>query len=89
MLLTLCLEQGRAVGMNSWAYDENGWPSGFGNSKVNGLGVKYQQKYLRCETVKECDFKETEYTISTSHAATGDILHFYYDINPLLCGYSR
>ena len=77
-----CLKQGKAVGMNSWAYDENGWPSGFGDGKVNGLGVKYQQKYLRCETVKECDFKETKFTISTSPADNGDILHFYYDVNP-------
>jgi glycosyl hydrolase family 106( putative alpha-L-rhamnosidase) len=77
-----CLEQGKAVGMNSWAYDENGWPSGFGNGKVNGLGVKYQQKYLRYETIKECDFKETECTISTSPADNGNILHFYYDVNP-------
>jgi hypothetical protein len=77
-----CLEQGETVGMNSWAYDENGWPSGFGDGKVNGLGVKYQQKYLRCETLKECDFKQTEFTISTSQADNGDILHFYYDVNP-------
>ena len=77
-----CLEQGKAVGMNSWAYDENGWPSGFGDGKVNGLGIKYQQKYLRCETVKACDFEKTEFTISTSPADNGEILHFYYDVNP-------
>ena len=35
------------TGMGAWAYDENGWPSGFGNSYVNGLGIEYQQKYLR------------------------------------------
>lgn len=77
-----CLKQGNAVGMNSWAYDENGWPSGFGDGKVNGLGIKYQQKYLRCETVKKCDFKETECTISTSPADNVEIFHFYYDVNP-------
>ncbi|MBR3994932.1 MAG: glycoside hydrolase, partial [Clostridia bacterium] len=32
-------------GMGAWAYDENGWPSGFGSGLVNGLGVDYQQKY--------------------------------------------
>ena len=34
-------------GMHAWAYDENGWPSGFGGGIVNGKGIKYQQKYLR------------------------------------------
>ena len=35
------------VGIKIWIYDENGWPSGFGDGKVNGLGIGYQQKYLR------------------------------------------
>ena len=39
----------REVGMYPWAYDENGWPSGFGGGAVNGLGAKYQQKYLRLD----------------------------------------
>ena len=34
-------------GMGAWAYDENGWQSGFGNGIVNGMGVEYQQKYIR------------------------------------------
>ena len=38
------------VGSEPWLYDENGWPSGFGNGMVNGLGEKYQQKYLRMTT---------------------------------------
>ena len=37
----------KEASMYAWAYDENGWPSGFGNGKVNGMGVEYQQKYLR------------------------------------------
>ena len=39
-------DEGAKRGMHSWAYDENGWPSGFGGGKVNGLGVEYQQKSL-------------------------------------------
>ena len=34
-------------GMYPWAYDENGWPSGFGGGKINGLGIEYQQKMLK------------------------------------------
>ena len=44
-----CIDEADKLGMNAWLYDENGWPSGFGGGAVNGLGVKYQQKYLRYE----------------------------------------
>ena len=42
------LDAAKETGMNAWAYDENGWPSGFGDGKVNGLGEAYQLKYFRC-----------------------------------------
>lgn len=59
--------------MKVWIYDENGWPSGFGNGKVNGKGEKYQQKYLRME--KECIHRE--HSIKEV-----DGIHFYYECNP-------
>ncbi len=62
-----------AHGMNAWAYDENGWPSGFGNGLVNGFGEEYQQKYLRMETV----ILHAETSICTNNG-----LHFYYEVNP-------
>lgn len=46
-------EEGHSLGMRPWAYDENGWPSGFGNGRVNGLGEEYQQKFLYIEAVTE------------------------------------
>lgn len=46
-----CIHKAAELGMNAWAYDENGWPSGFGGGLVNGKGVFYQQKYLRCRRV--------------------------------------
>ena len=46
-MVSVCVREARRLGMNPWLYDENGWPSGFGNGKVNGLGEAYQQKYLR------------------------------------------
>ncbi|MCK4983272.1 MAG: hypothetical protein KAS17_10135, partial [Victivallaceae bacterium] len=86
-----CLKQGNSLGMRSWAYDENGWPSGFGDGKVNGLGVKYQQKYLRCETVNASGFESNERTVAlysvdgeridSIENIKGNILHIYYDIN--------
>ena len=48
-----CLKKARELHMNAWVYDENGWPSGFGNGKVNGKGEKFQQKYLRIEKIVE------------------------------------
>lgn len=59
-------------GMGVWAYDENGWPSGFGNGLVNGLGVAYQQKYLRMTDEKP---KENVICKSGEH-------WFCYDVNP-------
>ena len=67
------IEAADDCGMRAWAYDENGWPSGFGNGVVNGLGVEYQQKYLRMEDT----FEHTE----TAICKCGDH-YFYYDINP-------
>ena len=43
-----CVEKAKQVGMQAWLYDENGWPSGFGDSRVTALGEAYQQKFLDC-----------------------------------------
>ena len=71
--VTASIEAAGEYGMRPWAYDENGWPSGFGNGVVNGLGVAYQQKYLRMETEKL--HEETAICQCGEH-------YFYYDINP-------
>ena len=59
-------------GMFAWAYDENGWPSGFGDGKVNGLGIEYQQKYLRIS-----DSRPEKNIIAQSGKHW-----FYFDVNP-------
>ncbi|MBR5505414.1 MAG: glycoside hydrolase, partial [Clostridia bacterium] len=69
----LCAQKCKENGMLAWAYDENGWPSGFGGGLVNGKGEEYQQKYLRFEKGE----KHTERTIANT-----DGYHFYYDVNP-------
>lgn len=69
----LCIDKCKQNGMLPWAYDENGWPSGFGNGIVNGKGVEFCQKYLRFEAGE----KQTDHTI-----ANVDGYHFYYDVNP-------
>lgn len=37
--ISVGIEEGRKRGMQAWAYDENGWPSGFGSGSVNGEGL--------------------------------------------------
>lgn len=67
------ITEGKKRGMEAWAYDENGWPSGFGSGMVNGMGIECQQKYLRCEKYTS----DGENTI----AVTGGY-RLYYDVNP-------
>ncbi|MDD4689483.1 MAG: hypothetical protein PHE51_07025 [Eubacteriales bacterium] len=64
-----CIKEGKKRGMGSWAYDENGWPSGSGNGEVCKKGVEYQQKHLRIEIGE----KHTETTICNV-----DGYHIYY-----------
>lgn len=64
--------EAKKCGMYAWAYDENGWPSGFGDGKVNGLGIEYQQKYLRMS-----DDKPSQNLIAKSGEHW-----FYFDVNP-------
>lgn len=73
------VHEGEKRGMGAWGYDENGWPSGFGGGIVNGLGVKYQQKYLRYEIV-EAEKNDT-FTICCL-PFEGKWIHLYYDVNP-------
>ena len=70
--VTASVEEAENLGMYAWAYDENGWPSGFGDGKVNGLGLEYQQKYLR---MSEEEPKENIICKNGSH-------WFYYEVNP-------
>lgn len=76
------IAQARQRNMGAWAYDENGWPSGFGDGRVNGLGERYQQKYLRYETAAEPIARDDGRTITNLPGPEGFWLHFYYDVNP-------
>ncbi len=71
--VTAATEEGEKLGMRPWAYDENGWPSGFGNGIVNGMGVRFQQKFLRMED--SLIHTDTHITKCGEH-------YFYYDVNP-------
>ena len=44
-----CIDQGKKNGMQPWAYDENGWPSGFAGGKLLE-DPENQDEYLTFET---------------------------------------
>ncbi|NOY80818.1 MAG: hypothetical protein GXP31_07410, partial [Kiritimatiellaeota bacterium] len=76
------VDEARSRGMGAWAYDENGWPSGFGSGRVNGKGLRFQQKYLRWQEASGADSANRERTITYVELDDGRRLHFYYDVNP-------
>lgn len=41
-----CIKEGNRLNMQSWCYDENGWPSGFADGKVPSLGYEHHIKWL-------------------------------------------
>ena len=71
-----CIEKGiekaEANDMYPWAYDENGWPSGFAGGIVSDMGETFQQKKLRIEDGEG----HTSRTICNV-----DGYHLYYDVN--------
>lgn len=76
--VTACVDEAKARGMYAWAYDENGWPSGFGGGLVSGKGLDYQQKYLRRRKTIEMDGQVDKERILCHD---GEYC-FYYDVNP-------
>lgn len=76
--VTACVDEGEKRGMHVWAYDENGWPSGFGGGVVNGKGLKYQQKYLRVRKFTP----DLEDPRGENVICCFENYCFYYDVNP-------
>ena len=76
--VSACVDEAEKRGMHAWAYDENGWPSGFGGGIVNGKGPKYQQKYLRVRTFTP----DLEDPRGENIICCFENYCFYYDINP-------
>ena len=48
-----CIKQAEKLGMEAWAYDENGWPSGFANGIVPQRKADYRQKLLKTEAAED------------------------------------
>ena len=53
------IEAGKEAGLDVWAYDEEGWPSGFAGGIVPSLSADYYAKFMSLEkysTTDEIDF---------------------------------
>ncbi len=44
--INACIKKAKELGMEAWAYDENGWPSGFASGAVPSKSVDFQQKNI-------------------------------------------
>lgn len=71
--ISVGIDEAKERGMKAWAYDENGWPSGFGAGIISGKGLDFQQKFLRMESGAPTNDRTIVYK---------DGYHFYYDVNP-------
>ena len=57
-MIAASIDEAKKTGLDAWAYDENGWPSGFADGKVPQRGLDWQQKritscILEDETIPE------------------------------------
>lgn len=92
-----CVEEGRKQGIDSWLYDECGWPSGFAGGLVLQKGPDYHQKWLRCDKVKGKDLVvgsntvgvyEVENDCAVELVGSDNVdsarayLHIYYEVDP-------
>lgn len=50
-----CIDEGNKHGMNSWCYDEEGWPSGFAGGIVTAVGEKYHMRWIDLEVAGQAD----------------------------------
>jgi len=53
--INACVEEGKKMGMNSWIYDEAGWPSGFAGGIVTAMGDKYHARGLELKEIGNID----------------------------------
>ena len=53
-MIGAAIDEAKKDGLDAWAYDENGWPSGFADGAVPSKGFEYQQKRM-CAKVLESD----------------------------------
>ena len=86
-----CMDKADELGMEAWAYDENGWPSGFASGAVPKKGVDFQQKRLETVWLNKGDelpenllglYKVGENGFEKISSAEDGCFAVYYTVNP-------
>ena len=86
-----CMDKADEFGMEAWAYDENGWPSGFASGIVPKRGVDFQQKKLETAILNKGDrlpenllglYRVSENGFESINAAENGCFAVYYIVNP-------
>ena len=86
-----CMDKADELNMDAWAYDENGWPSGFANGAVPKESVDFQQKRLETATLNKDDelpenllglYKVSENGFKKINSAEDGCFAVYYTVNP-------
>lgn len=70
-------DEGEKRGMRSWAYDENGWPSGFGDGRLLKLGEDYLLKALTYKRTEDFTGDRDKVVLER------DGYTYYYEVNEL------
>lgn len=86
-----CMDKADELNMEAWAYDENGWPSGFANGAVPKKGVDFQQKKLETAILNKGDmlpenliglYRVNENGFEKISSAEDGCFAVYYIVNP-------
>ena len=88
--IEVCIDEAKNLGMEAWAYDENGWPSGFAGGKL----LEDPENFVRFLLCREQSFFDENalavYVLDGAHArrvtAPVEDCHVYYCISE---GYDR
>ncbi len=90
-----CIDEGHRQEMDSWIYDENGYPSGFAGGKIPAAGLEYRQKFLKFEITEGIPEAEDAATLGYYRVEDGydrvelqnikqgeKLLHACWQVNP-------
>ena len=86
-----CMDKADELNMEAWAYDENGWPSGFASGIVPKKSVDFQQKRLETAILNKGDrppenllglYRVSENGFEKINSAEDGCFAVYYTVNP-------
>ena len=58
------IEAGKETGLHAWAYDEEGWPSGFAGGIVPAMSEDYHAKFISLEKYSSMSEVDTEQMVA-------------------------